>query len=194
MKELFNKILSVKYIHIEHDASFYTERDGDTLYLLFEWSNGKTDWKNNLDFPATPYRDMKNKWFAHRGFLRVWKAIEPLLETSVRYGSQNRIVIGGYSHGAAIALLCHEYCKYHRPDIEIVGYGFGCPRVVWGPLRRNVKQRFEGFTVVRKGRDIVTHVPPVLFGFRHVGKVLTLGKSAGQVKDHYPQSYIDVLQ
>ena len=191
MKDLFKKILSVKYTHDEHDASYYVEIDGDTLYILFQWSNGKTDWKNNFDFPAKPYRDMPNWWFAHRGFLRVWKAAEAELGELICLLDVKRIVIGGYSHGAAIALLCHEYCKYNRPDLEVVGYGYGCPRVVWGFLRKNVKERFEGFTVIRNGCDIVTKVPPALFGFRHVGKMVKIGqgKGYGAVESHYPDKY-----
>ena len=194
---LFNKILKAKYTHIEPEtASYATEIEGDTLYILFEWSNGKTDWRNNFDFPAKPYRDMPNLWFAHRGFLRVWKTIEPSLANLICFGNIKRIVIGGYSHGAAIAVLCHEYCKYNRPDIEIEGYGFGCPRVVWGFLRKNVKERFKGFAVIRNGGDIVTKVPPAIFGFRHIGKLIEIGQGKGykMIEAHYADKYIKELE
>jgi predicted lipase len=193
IKELYKRILNARYIHIgDETASYCTEREGDTLYILFEWSNGKTDWKNNFDFPAKPYRDMQNKWYVHRGFLKVWKVIEPYLQEQINDDSVKRIVIGGYSHGAAIALLCHEYCKYNRPDALIEGYGYGSPRVVWGFVRKAVKKRFEGFTVIRNGRDIVTHVPPAWLGYRHVGKMVHIGKGApyNAVKAHYVINYI----
>lgn len=196
IKELYEKILRAKYTHLEETASFMYERENDTLYIYFEWSNGKTDWKNNFDFPAKPYRDMKNKWFAHRGFLKVWKVIEPHLEAVICDRSVKHILIGGYSHGAAIALLCHEYCKFNRPDILIEGYGYGCPRVVWGFLRKAVKQRFEGFTVVRNGCDLVTHVPPVFFGYRHAGEMLKIGQGKGYkpIQSHYPELYSKELE
>lgn len=196
LKELFNKILLVKYKHIgKETASYSYERDGDTLYIYFEGSNGATDWKNNFDFPAKPYRDMKNKWFAHRGFLTVWKTIEPYLQAEIYDLTVNKIVIGGYSHGAAIALLCHEYCKFNRPDVTIESYGFGCPRVVWGFMRKAVKERFEGFTVIRNGKDIVTHVPPAIFGYRHAGDMLKIGRNSGYkpIESHYPTKYLDEL-
>lgn len=190
--ELYERILNAKYIHIgDQTASYCTQREGDTLYILFEWSNGKTDWLNNFDFPAKPYRDMQNKWFAHRGFLRVWKVIEPYLQTEICDLSVNKIIIGGYSHGAAIAALCHEYCKFNRPDAIILGYGYGAPRVVWGFLRKAVKKRFTGFTVIRNGCDIVTKVPPKIFGFRHIGNMLQIGRDKGYnpVESHYPEAY-----
>lgn len=190
--EIYQKILSAKYKHIgEETASYCTERKGNTLYIYFEWSNGKTDWKNNFNFPAKPYRDMKNRWYAHRGFLRVWKAIEPHLQAEICDLSINKIIIGGYSHGAAIAVLCYEYCKFNRPDAHIEGYGYGAPRVVWGFLRKEVKKRFGGFVVIRNGKDIVTHVPPAIFGFRHIGNILHIGrnKSYNAIDAHRPESY-----
>jgi hypothetical protein len=188
---MLSKILQAEYTHLEETASFAYEREGDTLYLYFEKSNGKTDWKNNFDFPAKPYRQMEHKWYAHRGFLKVWKVIEPHLKPQICNPTVRRIIIGGYSHGAAIALLCHEYCKYNRPDADVSGYGFGAPRVLWGFIRKAVKKRFEGFTVIRNGCDIVTHVPPALFGYRHVGTMIKIGRGKGYnlVASHYAHNY-----
>lgn len=196
MKELYERILNAKYIHVgDETASYCTEREGNTLYILFQWSNGKTDWKNNFDFPAKPYREMKNKWYAHRGFLRVFKAIEPHIKEQINDASIDRIIIGGYSHGAAIALLCHEYCKFNRPDAAVFGYGYGSPRVVWGFVRKAVKNRFKGFTVIRNGCDIVTHVPPACFGFRHVGKLVHIGQNAeyNAIESHFEKNYLKEL-
>lgn len=192
---LFENILNAEYIHIgEETASYAFERAGNTLYIYFECTNGKKDWENNFDFPAKPYRDMQNKWYAHRGFLRVWKEIEPYLEGKITDPDIKCIVIGGYSHGGAIALLCYEYCKFNRPDAIITGFGYGAPRVVWGFLRKPVKKRFEGFTVIRNGNDLVTHLPPVILGYRHIGRVKKIGEySEGLIKDHYPENYINAL-
>ena len=196
LKELYEKILNARYIHIDQEtASYIYGIEGNTLYILFEWSNGKTDWFNNFDFPARPYRDMHDKWYAHRGFMRVWKVIEPNIKDVICDQTIKKIIIGGYSHGAAIALLCHEYCKFNRPDADISGYGYGCPRVVWGFLRKAVKKRFEGFTVIRNGRDIVTFVPPAILGYRHIGNLIEIGKDAdyNPIDAHRPENYIKEL-
>lgn len=194
--ELFKSILNTKYTHLkEETASYWYSKNGKTLTIRFEWSNGKTDWLNNLDFPAKPYRDMENKWYAHRGFLRVWKVIEPHLKDAINDTKIKKINISGYSHGAAIALLCHEYCRYNRPDCEITGIGFGCPRVIWGFLKAPVKERLKGFTVVRNKRDIVTHVPPAIFGFRHPDGLLKIddGCKSNSLKDHLAEEYLSSL-
>lgn len=196
LKELFSKILRAKYTHLDNDASYCCKRDGDTLYIYFEWSNGITDWKNNFDFPAKPYRDMKDKWYCHRGFLRVWKTIEPHLKEHIMSADINTICIAGYSHGGAIAQLCYEYCKFNRPECNIFGYGFGAPRVLWGNVKKRVKGRFKGFVVIRNKHDIVTHLPPLVFGFRNVGTMLEIGTDASYncIDAHRAGSYIKELE
>lgn len=196
---LFFRTLKADYTQLkENAASFSIQRCGDALYLFFEKSNGATDWRNNLDFPAKPYREMKDLWFVHRGFLRVFKSIEPHIAPIVSDQNVKGIVICGYSHGAALALLAHEYCVFHRPDIakEIVGFGFGCPRVVWGKLNERLKVRFEQFTVIRNDTDLVTHLPPKLFGFRHVGKMIYIGEGRGYgfIDSHRPENYLSELK
>ena len=196
---LFMQVLNAKYTTIpESKASFCYEKKGDILYVYFEHSNGITDWKNNFDFPAKPYREMENKWYVHRGFLRVWKSAKKYLEAQILNRSVKGIVIVGYSHGAALALLCHEFCVFNRPDIadNIYGYGFGCPRVVYGCLRRRICERFKHFYIIRNCRDIVTHLPPALFGFRHVGNIIHIGKTAdyGLIDSHRQENYIKELE
>lgn len=194
MLQKFNKCLSVEYRTVENDASFATERNNDTLYIYFQPSRGETDWKNNFDFPAKPYRNMGDLWFCHRGFLKVWKSIEPYIAEQINDPDVNNIEIVGYSHGAAIATLCYEYVKYNRPDVNVIGIGFGGPRVFWGFACKRVFDRFKGFVMVRNCNDIVTHVPPVLFGFRHVGTVVKIGKkSKGLIDDHRPENYSENL-
>lgn len=197
--ELFIRTLEGSYTQLkENAASYRTEQRDGTLFLFFEKSNGAVDWRNNFDFPAKPYREMEDVWFVHRGFLRVFKSIEPHIAPLISDVNVQEIVISGYSHGAALALLCHEYCVYHRPDIKekIRGYGFGCPRVLWGCLNDRLKERFKNFRVIRNGNDLVTHLPPVLFGFRHVGKKICIGKGAwyGPIDAHRPGNYLYELK
>lgn len=197
MKELFKKCLAAKYTTVENNGDFAIERDGETLRLLFEWSDGAEDWKNNFKFFAIPWKPYKKMnrgcWFCHRGFLKVWKSIEPYVKDYILIDRIKKIEIVGYSHGAAIAQLCYEYVKYNRPDVEVIGCGFGAPRVFWGFASKKVKERFKNFVVVRNGRDVVTHLPPFIFGYRHICKVLKIGKN-GPIKDHYPERYLAALE
>jgi hypothetical protein len=165
-----------KYKHVENAGSYYTERKEGALFIYFECSNGKLDWKHNFMFPAKPYRSMGDKWYCHRGFLKVWKSIEPYIKDEILDPTVDMITIIGYSHGGAIAQLCHEYVRFNRPDVYVYGYGFGAPRVFWGISKKAVKERFSGFVVVRNGRDLVTFLPPIFFGFRHICDVVHIGE------------------
>jgi len=196
MYNAFKECISVPYTTVENDASFYHEKRGDLLRLFFEPSNGKTDWRSNFDFPTKPYRDMENKWRCHRGFLKVWRSAEPYLKEHIMDPEIKRVEIVGFSHGGAIALLCHEYVKFNRPDVVVHGVGFGAPRVLWGRPNDAVMKRFDGFITVRNWNDIVTKVPPRLFGFRQAGGLLVMkvGTRLGGIKSHYPANYLASLR
>ncbi len=194
LQELFFNCQSAKYIDVPSTkGSYCIERYSDELFIYFQGSNCKKDWLHNFSFPAKAYHEMKDKWYVHRGFLKVFKSIKPYLVNDIMNKKYQKITIVGYSHGAALAVLCHEWCIFNRPDIasNINGYGFGCPRVLWGKANERVLARFDRFTVVRNSRDIVTHLPPKLFGFKHVGVLREVGKgdSYGPIKSHKPECY-----
>lgn len=199
LSALFERCLNVPYIRIEGDIDFATERLGSVLQIYFEASDGATDWENNLDFPAKPYGRMNDAvWFAHRGFLKVWKGVEDRIAAEIKDPKIRKIITVGYSHGAALAVLCHEYIWFHRPDLRahIEGYGFGCPRVVWGILPPKVKERWERFTVIRNLDDIVTHLPPFALGYTHIGTLLKIGEKEqySPIDAHRPENILYELQ
>jgi hypothetical protein len=74
----------------------------------------------------------------------------------------------------------------------IFGVGFGCPRVVFGAVKKEVKERWRRFIVVRNINDIVTHLPPVLFGYKHVGNLISIGKRCKytMVDAHRPENIL----
>ena len=195
----FETCLNAKYTHVENAGDFAIRRNKGTLFIYLECSDGKTDWKNNLDFPAKPYRRMgKTVWFAHRGFMKVWKSIEPYVTDAIMDETVKKIVTVGYSHGAALAVMCHEYAWYNRPDIRdnVIGYGFGCPRVFWGIKTKKLKERWKQFTVIRNINDVVTHVPPAIFGFSHVGTKLKIGERGkySKIDAHRPENILAELE
>lgn len=178
LSELFERCLNIPYFQTGKSANYAFERKDEEMYIYFEKSDGENDWRINLDFPSKPYKRMgKTVWFAHRGFLDVWKVIEPKLTEDILNPKIKNFTVTGYSHGAAVALLCHEYIWYNRPELRhaLKGYGFGCPRVIHGSTK-NCGRRWENFTVIRNKEDIVTHLPPAALGYVHVGKMLEIGK------------------
>lgn len=198
---LFKRCLNADYTHTAEGGDYAIEVDGNTLYILFEWSDGKEDWRNNFDFPAKPYKRMTEKWFCHRGFLRVWKAMRDEIEIRVaeilqQHADISEITIVGYSHGGAMALLATEDMTYLYGDrMAVSGYGFGAPRVLWGYVPKAVRERISAFVTVRNIPDIVTHLPPKAFGYRDIN-VKEIGEKwkYNPIEAHYSSSYIAELE
>ena len=192
--KLFSECLNTKYIAAGCCANYALRKSDETLYIFFEKSVGKHDWKNNFTFSAAAYEGL----LVHSGFLSVWQKIKPQIEEHIFDKSLKSIIITGYSHGAAIALLCHLFLQKHRQDIKesIQSYGFGCPRVVFGIRRKEAKKQFKNFTVVRNTDDIVTHLPPAIFGFFHVGNMLKIGKKGtySKVNAHREENILNELK
>ncbi|MBE6649037.1 MAG: lipase family protein [Ruminococcaceae bacterium] len=197
--DIFEKCLSAKYIHVENDGSYSSYTVDKTRYIFFQQSNGKTDWMNNFDFPSKAYKGMDIPWRCHRGFLKVWKSILPYVEKLLKTSSFESAVVVGYSHGAALSALCFEYVWYNYPDIRnnLYGFSFGSPRIFYG--KRNysfLKERFSKYINVINSDDIVTKVPPSILGYRHMGKLLYIGrdKKFFSINAHRAESYRESLK
>ena len=218
LKELLKLCISARYTHTANGGDYAIRLNGDTIYVLFQHSNGALDWINNLDFlakpfrsirglcsqafagKAEPYKHMNESWKCHRGFLRVWKAMQDeivcIMNDLVDSECTKRIVCAGYSHGAAIALLATEDMAFRYGDsCTVEGYGFGGPRVLYGEVPDTVLDRLKRFTVIRNVPDLVTHLPPKAFGFKHTN-VMEIGKKGmyGCIRAHYADAYLEQLQ
>ena len=197
LKELFESCLRTDYQRTELGGSWACERVGEALFVWFEHSNGILDWIHNLQFAAAPYRDMQPNWECHAGFLRVWESVRPKLIPFLFDPTVREVTVVGYSHGAALSVLCHEFVWFHRPDLRehLSGYGFGCPRVLFGCVPPEIALRWDRFFVVRNLDDLVTHLPPRALGFCHVGNLVTVGEAGrySPIDAHRPESYLAEL-
>ena len=206
LSQLFHKCAyTIHYQTIGNDVNYAFEEDNDTLYIYFEGSSSVTDWIRNFLFKKRPYKDMRIPYRVHRGFLKAWKEVEDIIIEKICEDDDNceykwkHIVIVGYSHGGALAAFCHECVWYWRPDLRengLEGYGFEAPRIYGGShVKKELQKRWEKFTVIRTNNDIVTHCPPALFRFCHVGKILQVyadtsivtNKLPKCIKSHFPE-------
>jgi hypothetical protein len=198
---LFNRILKAEYIHTSNGVDFVLQRDGETLYILFECSDGFDDWKKNFKFIAKPYKKMSRVWRCHNGFANAYSSVRDDINAYVKEITSNHdiknIVCAGYSHGAALAVLCMEDMQYSFGEMyDIQGVGFGTPRVLWGIVPKEVKKRLKGFMAVINIDDIVTHLPPKILGFRDAGQIVKIGAKGkySRIDAHRPESYQEELR
>lgn len=178
-------------------VNYKTLRMRNTLFIFFQGSQEKIDWVRNFAFKRKPYKDMSIEYKIHGGFLDAWKEVEDTIGELIADRTIARIVICGYSHGAALAALCHEYCWFHREDLDegnnLIGFGFEPPRVFGSrKVPDKLAVRWANFTSYVNCRDIVPHLPPRWLGFSSVGKVAHIGTAArpkyGIFQSHYQAS------
>ena len=229
LSELFWTCHTTTYQEVGDDVNYAFIEEGDHLYIYFQGSNSISDWVRNFLFPAKPYKDMKIPYRVHRGFLAAWKEVEDIIIKKIReqvrvvpenpeafsknYSPEldfeykwKEITVVGYSHGGALAAFCHECVWFWRPDLRkegLVGYGFEAPRIYAGwHVKKVLQERWEKFTVIRDNNDIVTHCPPALFRFCHVGSLMKIygdtslveGRYPKCVKSHFPAAVLDGLK
>lgn len=190
--ELFNNCLIGPFNTAGDDTQYKIISYKDFTLLVFPGSSSLIDWRDNFNFPIKPYKDQTEKWYAHGGFVRAWKKAEKQIAQDVYYANDNKpLVIAGYSHGADIAILAHEYFQYNFYDV--ITSTFAASRVLWLPSK-SIQSRFGKLTNYQVRGDIATLVPPWLFGYRHVGKVAKLGPNRFPSHlPHYPARYYENL-
>lgn len=214
LSDLFhNCAYDISYKTAGHDVNYAFVEDGATLTIYFQGSSSTLDWVRNFLFGKRPYKDMSIPYRVHRGFLAAWKEVEDIIIEKIQerkaYGAWEykwqKIIVVGYSHGGALAGLCHECVWYYREDLRengLEGYGFEAPRFYAGfKVKKALEERWAKFTVIRTNNDIVTHCPPVFCKYAHVGKMLkvkgdiSLAKNnlPRCIKSHYPDVVYDAL-
>jgi len=204
----------IKYKSIGNHVNYAFLEEDDTLYIFFQGSVETIDWFRNFFFFKTkkkPYKEMQISYKVHRGFLEAWKEVEDLIINKICEDDDKgnhrwkEINVVGYSHGGALAAFCHECVWYWRPDLRennLHGYGFEAPRI-YGcyHVKKELKERWKNFLVIRTNNDLVTHCPPFILGYTHVGNMLKIkgdtslvdNKQPKCIKSHYPQVVLDAL-
>lgn len=180
-------------------VSYRFECDEDELTIFFQGSCEPIDWFRNFMFAKRPYKDMKEPYRVHGGFLKAWKEVEDIVRAEIKDETIKHITIVGYSHGGALCAFCHECVWFDRPDLRssIDGYAFEAPRIYAGfKVKKSLLPRWERLYIIRNDMDIVTHLPPIAFGFCHVGNILHVGKGEfyGFIKSHMQKNVSKSLE
>ena len=138
--ELFDDFRKTTFKNCGDDGDYAITVDSNEkiIYVSFEESDGKRDWYNNFAFfpiPIKPYKNMKKKWYAHRGFVRVYHSIRDSifndlndLMFELKDSEEYVIVILGWSHGGALAQLFYEDCVYREVERELILMTWGSPK------------------------------------------------------------------
>lgn len=177
-----NLAVKSKYETVGLDVNYYFEERHNALYIHFEGSNSATDWVRNFLFAKQPYKEMSFPFKVHRGFLGAWKEVKDIIFDKVmtleKYNTYKykKIVVVGYSHGGGLAILAHEFIRFYRPDLkeDLITIAYEAPKVI-AQHPKEIEDRWFNCYLIKNANDIVTRVPPKLFGYDYVGHLVQIG-------------------
>ena len=68
--------------------------------------------------------------------------------------------------------------------------------MLWGKNAKKIAHRWQDFTLIRNIDDLITHLPPRVLGYFHIGKLMEIGEKGkyNRIDAHRPQSYLIELE
>lgn len=192
---IFTKVLSINCKEI--GVQYFMGKKDNTLLISFRGTDSLKDWKTDFKFwkKRIPYGNSQSKIRVHSGFIDAYQdecvrdQIHKVITDNI-----SSIYVTGHSLGAALATLCALDLQYNFPDKFYEVTLFGCPRVGNKAFSKSYNKRLIKTIRIENGNDIVTKIPPPIFGFRHIGIRLHIGKmrsflftssSAHKVENYY---------
>ena len=183
---------------IRTDTECFVRKVRDHVTIVFRGTDSQKNWINNLCFckKTIPDREQNKRLKVHKGFLEGYESVRQKIRNLIPE-EVCKIKVAGHSLGAALAILCALDLKSSFKNADLEVYLFGCPRVGNKEFAKAYnKYVFKTLRIVN-GNDIVTKLPPVFLGYKHVGILIHTGASPKPAiisfSDHTPQSYFSSL-
>lgn len=177
--ELFSLIKNTKHEDYNESGDHVNwlikiDNDEHIVRLLFEESDGKRDWLNNLRFPVKPYKKQENTLWVAKGWGQAYKSckddIQTALITTVNDYKNYGVEIIGWSYGGAMAVLAAEDFHF-RTKLKPNVYTFGAPKPLFGKKSKKYVESCCGeIKQYANVNDCVVVMPPFP-GYKHVNKV-----------------------
>jgi len=137
-------------------------KEGKTLYLAFQESNGRGDWTDNFNFtPETfqMYTDVK----AHRGLAGQYFSIRSFVKELLYSRQVDQIYVSGFSLGGAITVAAVQDIGYHidkyNLKIKVFGIAYEPPRFFCAPNKIVAKSLKGRLLNVQNLHDPIVHLP-----------------------------------
>ncbi|AFY37901.1 lipase class 3 [[Leptolyngbya] sp. PCC 7376] len=161
----------------ETDTQCFVAGDRRKIIVAFRGSERKiADWATNAKAIQRHWTDDQDDGKVHRGFYRALDSLWDELEKEIRNlrTDSQTLWITGHSLGGALATLAAARLHIDSPKIAVNGlYTFGQPRIGNNRFAKvfNSKLKNISFRCVNNN-DVVTRVPPQIFNYSHIGKLM----------------------
>ena len=154
----------------ETDTECFVRVRDNGVAIAFRGTDSPRNWFYDFCFSkrTVPYDNTATDIRVHAGFLATYRSVREKIHALIPEGAC-RVIVTGHSLGAALAVLCAVDIQYNFPHKDVEVYAFGCPRVGNKAFAKSYNKRVFKTLRIVNGNDIVTKLPPALFGYRHVG-------------------------
>ena len=156
--ELYNLICDTQYNKVGIDVDYKILVIDRTIYLLFQETTNKIDWRTNFNFPLKLYK----KYYVHKGFATAYKSANDIIMNELKQvmieHSDSNIVVAGWSYGGAMSQLAVEDI-YYRFNIKPILVTFGAPRIFFTGIK-HFRESVNCAFMYANINDVVTKVVP----------------------------------
>lgn len=171
------------------------------VFVAFRGTDSLRDVQLDVKFKKQSARRLtgEEKSKIHRGFLEAFfcENFQEKLFSKLKNSGAQKIYFTGHSLGGAMAVLAALDYRLKEQNSEIWVITFGCPRVGNRAFCRLYERKILEVVHVQNGNDIVTKMPPRLFGYSLPGAVYHIGKrrviGAFSAKEHRQKAYFERL-
>jgi predicted lipase len=199
VQKVFTKVIPFRKINVQGHFGFVN----NDLYIVFEGSDSKADWRDN--FKSQPKSMIEHKIKVHTGFLEQWRSIQQMIFQELHEHHKSlppdKIIVTGHSLGGALATLCALSIARSSIKTKVYCLTFGSPRVGNRHFAKLFNKCVPNSVRYVYGADMVASVPLILQGYWHVDRLVRLAvpwydillfpivTTIGNPLDHYPQLY-----
>lgn len=157
----------------------------DTLVVAFRGTEPTStkDWWDNLDFVKEAAPVLCEGCHVHSGFYDAYNSLAPGILRAVFSRNPTSVLVTGHSLGAALAQLAAFDLADRGVPLKSV-HTFGAPRVGDSAFAAAYDAKVLTSFRLTHHRDLVVHVPPEAFGFRHVSREVFYDAEAGSIYDY----------
>ena len=178
----FELILAKNYEKAYSDRSHtcaYTvsrkETDGKRLYLITIRGTSGGEWYSNMDIAPSHKNDTQYA----ENFMLCAQDIYLSVKDMIDSDENSSVIVCGHSRGAAAANLLGVLFDEVYDRSRVYVYTFATPATVRGDA---AEKEYENIFNFINDNDMVTHLPPVEYGFSRAGKDIMLPVDKTEIK------------
>lgn len=183
---------------VEHTPAGACAVQGKRLYIVFRGTLGAAEKITTLmaSRQDAVFDDLEGGG-VHRGFHQCYASVREAVMKFIRdgIGPDKTVRVIGYSLGGALACLAAmDIATYGLAYRKLEVFAFGSPLVGSAKWARHYKkQRIVTWRMANE-HDLVTKVPPAIFGYRHVGTPIVFASPGGVPPHSLAHAYLPALR